>query len=383
MKKSEMLQAALKHVRVDAGCRDQVVRTLALVWDSGAVAHYLDTVRHHLDFGGCRLLDVGAGACWHAPFYLACGARAVHCLDKYVDVETRHIRWHQGADFTLREMPLSLGAFLGAFASLELIREDIGEFHDRPGQYDAAVMLTVSEHLLDPAAALEAVAGALRPDGRLLLTHGNFYAWQGHHLAPFSVEAYDPADEAQNQLVDWNHVVNRRRFDKRFVELNLIRIHELAALLARHFAADKVEYVKAAPHVARRLTPAIRLRLFEFHEDELLTDLYVFVGRRRDGAGEAAAAYGRTFRVRVAADTYREGHCFLVAIPFGMDAERYALFENGRPLPQRDCLHEDIRRLGDGRYSIWGHTLYFSTSGNRHPLESGDAYELRPLDATL
>src|SRR5262249_35124243 len=275
----DLIRNAMKHVKADAN-RDAIARALEMVYDSGAVAHYLDTVRCHLDFAGCKLLDVGAGACWHAPFYLAHGARAIHCLDKYVDAGTREIRWHHAASgtFALRQMPLSLGDFLGSFADTELVREDVCTF-SRAGQYDAAVMLTVSEHLLEPARALEAVAGALHPDGKLLLTHGNFYAWQGHHLAPFSVDAYDPKDEAQNQLVDWNHVVNKRHFDKRFVELNLIRLHELTALLARHFAALKVEYVQAPPQIAKRLSAEKRLQRFAYHVDELLTDLYCLLGK--------------------------------------------------------------------------------------------------------
>jgi hypothetical protein len=137
----------------------------------------------------------------------------------------------------------------------------------------------------------------------------------------------------------------------------------------------------AAPAVARRLTPARRLKLFQYYEAELLTDLWIFVGRRRDDAA-ADIAYRESFRVSVHPDTYREGLCYLVPIPFGINPARYALYENGRPLAHPDSLHEDIRRLGDGRYSIWGHTLYFSTSGNADPLKTRAIYELRPAAAS-
>src|SRR5262249_57540238 len=82
---------------------------------------------------------------------------------------------------------------------------------------------------------------------------------------------------------------------------------------------------------------------------------------------------------RAAGDTCREAACFRVQIPFGIDPNRHALFEDGRELPARNCMHDEIRKLGDGRYSIWGHTLYFSTPGNAHPATSGRRYELRPV----
>lgn len=80
---------------------------------------------------------------------------------------------------------------------------------------------------------------------------------------------------------------------------------------------------------------------------------------------------------------HESGHCYLVQIPesfvklAGESLKDAELLENGVPLPFPTMLHDDIRKLGEGRYSVWGHSLYFSTSDNSDPSENGRDYELR------
>ena len=52
------------------------------------------------------------------------------------------------------------------------------------------------------------------------------------------------------------------------------------------------------------------------------------------------------------------------------------LFEDGRPLPAPNCLVQDIRDKGAGRYSHWLHDLWFSTSSNDDPRLSGRVYTI-------
>lgn len=80
------------------------------------------------------------------------------------------------------------------------------------------------------------------------------------------------------------------------------------------------------------MTKKIPLQLTEYYDDELLTDLYSYRGIRRHKKADREKVFEDVFRISVAADTYREGHCYLVPIPFGLDPERYALYENGRRL---------------------------------------------------
>ncbi|CUS36092.1 SPASM domain-containing protein [Candidatus Nitrospira nitrificans] len=80
---------------------------------------------------------------------------------------------------------------------------------------------------------------------------------------------------------------------------------------------------------------------------------------------------------------HESGHCYLVEIPesfaklAGESLHEAELLEDGVPLPFPKSLHDDIRNLGKGLYSVWGHSLYFSTSDNSDPSDNGRSYELK------
>ncbi len=50
------------------------------------------------------------------------------------------------------------------------------------------------------------------------------------------------------------------------------------------------------------------------------------------------------------------------------------LFEDTLPLGPQHSVHNDIRRLGRGRYDHWGNALYFSASDNSDPRLNGRTY---------
>lgn len=62
------------------------------------------------------------------------------------------------------------------------------------------------------------------------------------------------------------------------------------------------------------------------------------------------------------------------------------VLENGIPLPgPANALHEDIRRLGCGRFSFWHDQLYFSAPDNSDPRSNGRKYEIEysPVDSSI
>jgi radical SAM protein with 4Fe4S-binding SPASM domain len=90
-----------------------------------------------------------------------------------------------------------------------------------------------------------------------------------------------------------------------------------------------------------------------------------------------------------AAFTPESGHCWVATIPDAFrravadgvaHAEPVRLLEDGAPLPLPDSPHDDIRALGGGRYSVWGRSVYFSTSDGGDPVTNGRRYELRWRD---
>jgi glycosyltransferase involved in cell wall biosynthesis len=77
------------------------------------------------------------------------------------------------------------------------------------------------------------------------------------------------------------------------------------------------------------------------------------------------------------------GHCWIVKLPascpYGESFEsgsthNLRLFENEVELGPAWSLHEDIRKVGAGRYSHWGRRLFFSSSDNTSPIANGRRY---------
>ena len=89
------------------------------------------------------------------------------------------------------------------------------------------------------------------------------------------------------------------------------------------------------------------------------------------------------FRRRFRATLFGFGPDIGVAYVLGMPghlisdsdgASSITLYENGVPLPHPHCAHDEIRRIGQGRYSHWGPHLFFSTSDNTDPRTNGRVY---------
>lgn len=76
------------------------------------------------------------------------------------------------------------------------------------------------------------------------------------------------------------------------------------------------------------------------------------------------------------------GHCVLWRCPDGMpsgdaggqQASPTLVLEDGLVLGPGHAQHDDIRRLGRGRYSHWGRQLYLSASDNSDPRDNGRIY---------
>jgi SAM-dependent methyltransferase len=77
------------------------------------------------------------------------------------------------------------------------------------------------------------------------------------------------------------------------------------------------------------------------------------------------------------------GYCWTVElpgdVPDGDSLEHpmrslLCLFENQLEIGPPHALHDEIRKLGGGRFSHWGRSLYFSTSDNSSPLLNGKIY---------
>lgn len=78
--------------------------------------------------------------------------------------------------------------------------------------------------------------------------------------------------------------------------------------------------------------------------------------------------------------TREQGRAFLAALPAGAPScdrgpVRAVLLEDGKPLGE-STAHDEIRRLGCGRFSFWHGTLYFSSSDGSDPQGNGRRYQV-------
>src|SRR5262249_8006794 len=140
-------------------------------------------------------------------------------------------------------------------------------------------MLTVSEHLTDIKNTLRRLQDLLVTGGRLYLSHGNYYCWNGHHLPPRTISEYDEADPQHCAVADWNHVGNLVKNDESAQEyLNCIRLHELASMLKELFRIDTWRFDESKKdRGGGRLTDPIRRQFPEFYLEELTTEMAYFV----------------------------------------------------------------------------------------------------------
>ena len=95
-----------------------------------------------------------------------------------------------------------------------------------------------------------------------------------------------------------------------------------------------------------------------------------------------------TLRPRYAADVSTidadAGRCYVAPLPRWLltdleSSSSLQLYEDDRPLGPAHAMHDDIRRLGEGRYSHWGSRLYFSASDNSDPRTNGCRYAVREV----
>ena len=129
-------------------------------------------------------------------------------------------------------------------------------------RFDLAVMHNVTEHLQNIESVFSAIAARLKPGGKLLYNHHNFYSWNGHHLRPKVVSDIDLTDPSQAEMVDWGHVEYDPAPEHYIARgLNRIRLDDLIALTERFFDIDLSEEKPSRAETGLgRLNDTIRAR---------------------------------------------------------------------------------------------------------------------------
>jgi SAM-dependent methyltransferase len=168
---------------------------LDLAASLGYVERVFDDYHHYgglEQFAGC-VAEIGPGDNFGvALLLLKDGAREVHVIDRYRPVRDKATQQRiyqalaaaHGLDH-LFSGPPDEHTITGLVRHAGVPAESF--FKDKPNTFDAIISRAVMEHLYDPRAALDDMAGALKPGGRLihridLRDHGMF---EGHHPLTF------------------------------------------------------------------------------------------------------------------------------------------------------------------------------------------------------
>jgi SAM-dependent methyltransferase len=232
------------------------------------------------DVRGKDVLDVGCGTGLHAVGFLVFGVKSYTGLDPILKMDSdisKNLRKRTKEHFGWT--PAEVQALLPRVELISGTFEQVAP--DRT--FDIAVLHNVTEHLINIEEVFQGVWQRLRPDGRILFNHHNYYCWNGHHQSPKFVEEIDPADPQQRKFLDWNHLDLDPETEASLAgKLNRIRLDEIRTLTERHFEIVSWEEIPSEPERgAGRLTDEILRRFPQYSRRELTTQNVLGCGRRR------------------------------------------------------------------------------------------------------
>jgi SAM-dependent methyltransferase len=231
---------------------------------------------------GRDVLDLGCGRNYQGYAFFALGARSYTGLDPTLELDGDMVKdnrgtWgrHERGGITPREL-------MRRFPRIRYATARIEDF--APAEpFDVIVMHNVTEHLHGIAEVFARFPALLRPRGRLVFSHPNFYAWHGHHMKPRTPAEIIPGDPQQAAVMDWAHV----RFDPVAHEWigrtqNRIRLDDLRAVVEREFEVELWRERETRPEEGlSRLTPEILARYPEFTRRDLAVNFAFVVAKLR------------------------------------------------------------------------------------------------------
>ncbi|MEQ8822502.1 MAG: methyltransferase domain-containing protein [Sumerlaeia bacterium] len=194
----------------------------------------INLFRHGDDwFAGKTVFDFGARTGFHALAFLAAGAASYTAVDKAEkSFRLARVKNHLKLNHPMTDLPFRMVDLARDNKKLLTLKRKEGtEYADRK-RYDFVGLFATSEHLHDPAAVFALLEKLLAPSGRLMMSHHNFYSWNGHHNSPKSERQLKEMRAAGEDLsfADWQF------FDKEITNdyLNRLTIAELRAVLDEH-----------------------------------------------------------------------------------------------------------------------------------------------------
>lgn len=258
-------QALLFHYVLNNGApKDKNIRSVARVMEvASSFDHHLWPLEIRDLIAGKDVLDFGCGATLHGPVFRALGAKTYTGVDRSLDHTKKKFRSRRTKSFE------STGF---TFADVSRLLPGVSYFRGdkvaSAGAFDVVLMQSVTHRALDLEALLQQLHRALRPNGRLWISHMNYHSWSGHQRAPKAPGSYNPNDPAEYALADWRHVSAMPEELKS--EFNAVRLRDVRRMIDRLFDVEQWSVVREKKAVESRLTPEVRAALPGYTDAELL-----------------------------------------------------------------------------------------------------------------
>jgi SAM-dependent methyltransferase len=229
---------------------------------------------------GADVIDVGCGMGLHGVRFLAEGANSYVGVDPEVKPRSSIMKdLHNGKRIDCGWTPEALMARMSRF---EMIRGLSNDLEDKR-EFDLATLHNASEHLVQLEAVFASVHRLLRPGGRMVFSHHNWFSWNGHHQAPKTIDKIQPQNPEHTRYFDWAHLEGKFPADSYVMtKLNRFRLSEVRALTEKQFEIEAWKPTLSTPDQgAGRLTDAVRKRHPDLSESDFTTQSVWVVARKK------------------------------------------------------------------------------------------------------
>jgi SAM-dependent methyltransferase len=227
------------------------------------------------------VLDVGCGMGLHGVGFVLSGVHSYTGCDPMLDLGSEVIK-NKGSG---KREPCgwTLGAMMQQLPQLHYVRGGIDDV--APGAlFDVVTLHNATEHLIEIDQVFASVANRLKPGGLLIFNHHNFYAWNGHHLAPKNIASIDRSNAAQRKVIDWAHLDADAELSSYLsTRVNRITLDALRTLTQQEFEIEEWrETLSNETEGGARLTDEILARHPQFTRRDLETQSVYCVARKRN-----------------------------------------------------------------------------------------------------
>lgn len=238
----------------------------------------LNPFRHHDDtFRGKTVLDIGARTGFHGLSFLAAGAKLYAAMDPYPKsfIQT-NVKNYLDVNHRRVELGVNMKQVAEQYPDRFKLTCFEGEYQD-DNKYDFITLFVVSEHIMKLGQLFQDLRQWLKPDGRILVSHHNFYCWNGHHNVPKSKNQLEEMAARGEDLkrADWRFF----KMAPKKTSLNKLPIRKVLRKMQKHF--DLIHYEAVYTSYGKgieRFSPAI-LRTVQkekpgLEPEDLLTQLF-------------------------------------------------------------------------------------------------------------